>query len=154
MGRNFGARPKRGIPPPPGCESAQALGCTCPHEANVRLSDNTLGVVSAGCPLHGWDPDVLSEEDRQLLFEHLFRIEAGSAPYFLLEIDEADLVGALWDPAWLPVWERCQSSMPQGWLTRLRDEWSWARQDPERTRAAQDRILRTVRRLLREWWAI
>ena len=55
MGKNFGARLVQGVPPPPGCPTAVNLGCTCPEGPNKALSDNTLGIVAATCPLHGWD---------------------------------------------------------------------------------------------------
>jgi hypothetical protein len=55
MGKNFGARMIGGVPPQPGCPTAVGLGCTCPVAPNAELTDNTLGIVAATCPIHGWD---------------------------------------------------------------------------------------------------
>lgn len=76
MGRNFGARPKPGVSPPPGSPTAHRIGCICPQEANAALNGrpdvngNVLALVNSGCELHGWDRPSLSinqdQEDEAL----------------------------------------------------------------------------------------
>lgn len=62
MGRNFGERARKGVPPPPGSPSAWDLGCACPQEKNRELHGapsnyrRELRLVAARCPLHGWEP--------------------------------------------------------------------------------------------------
>lgn len=72
MGRNFGARVKPGVPPPPGSPTAHRLGCICPQEANAALNGrpdafgNVLALVNSGCTLHGWDrPALPINQDRE-----------------------------------------------------------------------------------------
>jgi hypothetical protein len=57
MGKNFAARARPGVPPPPGSPSAQGLGCSCPFEKNQNLTGpfNNVWLVAAHCPVHGWD---------------------------------------------------------------------------------------------------
>lgn len=57
MGRNFAARARPGVPPPPGSPGAQGLGCSCPFEKNQNLTGpfNNVWLVAAHCPVHGWD---------------------------------------------------------------------------------------------------
>lgn len=150
MGRNFGMRPKADVPPPPGSPTALKRGCTCPPQRNADQADPMHGWVRANCPLHGWDPDRLTDGERRQLFGILVRTDDTSFQYFLHDVHEPDLVAALWDPAWEPVWEKCRRNVPSGQLARIRDEWSWAKQDEARSVAAQDRLLRVIRRYLQE----
>jgi len=61
MGRNFGERPRQGVPPPPGSPTARSLGCVCPQQRNLDLDREAtnrrrrLRVVASCCPLHGWE---------------------------------------------------------------------------------------------------
>lgn len=62
MGRNFGERARRSVPPPPGSPSAWGMGCVCPQERNRDLhgapsnARRELHLVAARCPVHGWEP--------------------------------------------------------------------------------------------------
>jgi len=151
MGRNFGARPRLGVPPPPGSPTAIHQGCQCPNEANAKLPDNTHGIVAAKCPLHGWDPFRLTNQERLQLFEVLVTLDNPGIREWLRRIKESDLLAALWDPAWGPVWARCQNNLPSGQLARLRDEWSWrSGQELEKSVQAQDRLLETLAKMMDE----
>ena len=62
MGRNFGERARKGIPPPPGSPTAWEIGCVCPQDRNRELHGAPsnarweIHMVAARCPVHGWEP--------------------------------------------------------------------------------------------------